>query len=117
MRFRGGGVGHKSTRGATDFFKQDRDRLDTKTTTISSLYDDVANEILEQDNTDEPEDHHVLDEESVEDEEEDYGYVREALEVEAGVEVGQDDVSDHDLGPEDDAEAVDILDEFGYADL
>ncbi|KAF8896765.1 GMC oxidoreductase-domain-containing protein [Gymnopilus junonius] len=30
MRFRGGGVGHKSTRAATDFFKQDRDKLDVK---------------------------------------------------------------------------------------
>jgi hypothetical protein len=28
MRFRGGGVGHKSTRSATDFFKNDRDSLD-----------------------------------------------------------------------------------------
>ena len=28
MRFRGGGVGHKSTRDATDFFKTDRDLLD-----------------------------------------------------------------------------------------
>ena len=28
MRFRGGGVGHKSTREATDFFKRDRDPLD-----------------------------------------------------------------------------------------
>lgn len=30
MRYRGGGVGHKSTREATDFFKNDRDRLDIK---------------------------------------------------------------------------------------
>lgn len=28
MRFRGGGVGHTSTRAATDIFKQDRDILD-----------------------------------------------------------------------------------------
>jgi hypothetical protein len=28
MRFRGGGVGHMSTRAATDFFKNDRDILD-----------------------------------------------------------------------------------------
>ena len=28
MRFRGGGVGHKSTREATDFFKNDRHQLD-----------------------------------------------------------------------------------------
>ncbi|KDR80175.1 hypothetical protein GALMADRAFT_62788 [Galerina marginata CBS 339.88] len=30
MRYRGGGVGHKSTREATDFFKTDRDPLDIK---------------------------------------------------------------------------------------
>lgn len=29
MRFRGGGVGHMSTRAATDVFKHDRDILDT----------------------------------------------------------------------------------------
>lgn len=28
MRFRGGGVGHSATRRATDFFKQDRHKLD-----------------------------------------------------------------------------------------
>ena len=28
MHFRGGGVGHKSTREAMDFFKNDQDRLD-----------------------------------------------------------------------------------------
>jgi hypothetical protein len=30
MRFRGGGVGHTSTRAATDTFKNDRDELDAK---------------------------------------------------------------------------------------
>jgi hypothetical protein len=30
MRFRGGGVGHVSTRVATDIFKEDRDTLDTE---------------------------------------------------------------------------------------
>lgn len=29
MRYRGGGVGHKSTRAATDIFLKDRDKLDT----------------------------------------------------------------------------------------
>jgi hypothetical protein len=122
MRFRGGGVGHKSTRAATDFFKQDRDRLDTNVTTemtsIFKLDDDVAKEIL----NDEPDD----DGNSIVDEEEDYGYVRDDSESEdtgaEGVEVGQDgqddsDVSDQDLGLEDDTEAIDALGEFGYADL
>lgn len=30
MRFRGGGVGHKATRAATDTFKKDRDKLDNE---------------------------------------------------------------------------------------
>lgn len=30
MRFRGGGVGHASTRAATDIFKEDRDTLDAE---------------------------------------------------------------------------------------
>jgi len=123
MRFRGGGVGHKSTREATDFFKRDRDRLDTRKVTTdmptSILDDEMAKEILEQDN-DEPGDDGVVDEE----EENDYGYVRddsESGDSEAGgVEVGQDgqdDDSEQDFGPEDDAEAFDTLDDFGYADL
>jgi len=41
MRFRGGGVGHKSTRDATDFFKADRDPLDLKPSTpVSSELED-----------------------------------------------------------------------------
>jgi hypothetical protein len=36
MRFRGGGVGHKSTRDATDFFKNDRDPLDLKVSVSDS---------------------------------------------------------------------------------
>lgn len=32
MRYRGGGVGHKSTRDATNWFLNDWDRLDTLTT-------------------------------------------------------------------------------------
>ncbi len=33
MCFRGGGVGHRSTRQATDFFKKDHDHLDRQTVT------------------------------------------------------------------------------------
>jgi hypothetical protein len=59
MRFRGGGVGHKSTREATDFFKKDRDHLDT------------------QDKADENQVGYVSEEENAEDEEEDYGYIQD----------------------------------------
>jgi hypothetical protein len=95
--------------------------LDIEVTTdaSSSLYDDMATEILEQDNAGV-----INDEGPVDDEEEDFGYVREDSEGEdseaEGMEVGQDeqdDVSDQDLGPEGDAQGFDILEEFGYADL
>lgn len=36
MCFRGGGIGHKSMRDATDFFKNDRDQLDLKVSTTVS---------------------------------------------------------------------------------
>jgi hypothetical protein len=98
--------------------------LDTKATTDAPLlHDDVA-QAIEQDN--EPVvDGVEVDEAPVnEEEEEDYGYVREDSESETESEAeqvgrpdGEDDFSDQDLGPEDDAGAVDMLDECGYADL
>jgi hypothetical protein len=75
MRFRGGGVGHKSTREATHFFKKDRDRLDT------------------QDKADENQVGYVSEEENAEDEEEDYGYIQDS-DTESG--------DDSDVGLSDD---------------
>ena len=43
MRFRGGGVGHKSTRDAANFFKTDRDPLDNDRHR-ASIDSDVENE-------------------------------------------------------------------------
>lgn len=40
MRFRGGGVGHKSTRVATDSFLTDRDRLDCQVGTMGNEAED-----------------------------------------------------------------------------
>jgi hypothetical protein len=138
MRFRGGGVGHKSTRDATNFFKQDRDRLDmtNAVTTVTagasevSILDDDVVQAIDQDNDETGDD--IVEEVSgneLEDEEDDYGYVKadsdrsedSDSEVEglatAPDKDGRDDISDQDLGPEDDAEAVDVLHEFGYDDL
>ena len=63
MRFRGGGVSHKSTRGATDFFKNDRDCLDKQTVTATQV---------EEDDEEDP-----IGAYNIEDEKEDYGYERE----------------------------------------
>jgi hypothetical protein len=85
MRFRGGGVGHKSTRDATNFFKQDRDRLDVTNavTTVTagasevSILDDDVVQAIDQDNDETGDD--IVEEVSgneLEDEEDDYGYVK-----------------------------------------
>jgi len=45
MRFQGGGIGHKSTREATDKFLQDRDWLDKGTGPIRNSDEDVEDEL------------------------------------------------------------------------
>ena len=105
MRFRGGSVGHKSTREATDFFKKDRDQLDIK----SDIEDDEAMpEILE------PE---PGEEEIEEDEEEVYGSAA-ATDTEESTMGDGDNSADEYFGPEDDGGAVDPdMEALGYADL
>lgn len=78
MRFRGGGIGHQSTREATDFFRNDRDRLDAEAVTATQLLADDSDEGS------------VSGAEDVEDEEEDYGYIQEDLDSD----VASDDQSD-----------------------
>jgi len=106
MRFRGGGVGHKSTREATDAFKKNRDQLDVKSDIEN---DEAMPEILE------PE---PGEEEIEEDEEEDYGYAAATdSEVESAMGDG-DNSADEYFGPEDDGGAVDPdVEALGYADL
>jgi len=106
MRFRGGGVGHKSTREATDSFKKDQDQLDVKSDIEN---DEAMPEILE------PE---PGEEEIEEDEEEDYGYAAATdSEVESAMGDG-DNSADEYFGPEDDGGAVDPdVEALGYADL
>jgi hypothetical protein len=117
MRFRGGGVGHKSTREATDFFKKDRDQMD-----IVTGVDSGAKVVAEEaDDDDEPENSTIVDEEAIDEEEEDYGYAHEYSsdsEGESDGPAGSDTESVHDLGAEDDGGAVGpLMDELGYADL
>jgi hypothetical protein len=106
MRFRGGGVGHKSTREATDSFKKDRDQLDMK----SDIEDDEAMpEVLQ------PE---PGEEEIEEDVEEDYGYAAADSEVDEAMLGDGDNSADEYFGPEDDGGAVDPdMEALGYADL
>ena len=117
MRFRGGGVGHKSTREATDFFKQDRDPLDERVTQDAGFEWDEVDE-------DEPITVEEIDSDELIGEEEDYGYVREDSDSEdesdCDPENGEElDVDEEvDFGPEDDGGAIDAdMDRFGYADL
>ena len=121
MRFRGGGVGHKSTREATNLFKMDRDRLDIGATLDS---DDCDMAIEFDDDSDEPENNEIVNEDTVDQEEEDdYGYMKEDSDSDDTeiAEVDYDDEegdTDEDLGPEDDGGAVDpFMEELGYADL
>ncbi len=65
MCFQGGGVGHKSTRDATDFFKNDCDRFDLKVLTT------VSDSQMEEEETEERVEKN--DEEMNELEKEDYG--------------------------------------------
>jgi len=107
MRFRGGGVGHKSTREATDSFKKDRDQLDIK----SDIEGDEAMPEISEPGPGE--------EEIEEDEEEDYGYAAAMdSEVDESTMGDGDNSADEYFGPEDDGGAVDPdMEALGYADL
>ena len=128
MRFRGGGVGHTSTRTATDQFLKDRDRLDRDNGSMQGGDDadsdeiedgfdgnDVDEAVDEEGNGDdnnlrdsnggdeEPGTRVVNDEGSNGDEEDDYGY-RDLVDEADDEEDSDDeplDVADDALGPED----------------
>jgi hypothetical protein len=115
MRFRGGGVGHKSTREATNSFRGDRDRLDKAQSNIPES-GGGSGEQLEEDM--EVGDGRGTDE----DEEEDFGYVRGESESEEGeaaneFEGDQAEDGDEDFGPEDDGVDPDMMAELGYGSL
>lgn len=107
MRFRGGGVGHKSTRQATDFFMKDRDPIDSTCPSSSNsdseeeMEETVAVEDFEED---------ILSEEE---------YLNSESELDFDDESQASEGSDEgDFGPEDDGGAID---EFtvglGYSEL
>ena len=125
MRFRGGGVGHKSTREATNCFLPDRDALDKgkahkmepvgeQPIIVFSEDDEELDEVIEPEGSDSEQEMQIL-------EEFDYGYAEidsdedwEDLKPE-----GMDDELDGepDLGAEDGEDAVDDKDDLGFADF
>jgi len=129
MRFRGGGVGHKSTREATDAFKKDRDLIDERAQLERRLGVDDEPRADEDDWVDEGDENNNLedldDAESVNEElEEDYGYIQEESDGEPSTDEDLelanqvDEVDDEDFGPEDDGGAVDPdMDDLGYAEM
>jgi hypothetical protein len=142
MRYRGGGVGHKSTRDATDWFLNDRDRLDVLTTAAASD-DDADSELEPDENFEEPEEVEKIayealagleedpnenlnsdseDDEGTNDaefeEEFDYGIHRDASDNEGDEEADEADGDALRVGPEDGASDEEDEDaDFGYADL
>jgi hypothetical protein len=120
MRFRGGGVGHKSTRQATNFFKKDRHTSDLQN--LLERRSDIVEENEEINDSEESEGVEISTEVDVAYEEDDYGYRlgEDQSDAASEEEKGGDDseLGDEDFGPEDDGRAVDSdMEEFGYAEL
>ena len=103
MRFRGGGVGHKSTKEATDFFKNDRDILD-----LPNAMAEDEEPICEQQGAQS----HPEAEEVDENEEEDYGYSLPDSDE------SEDETEDVDVEQVSDGEVLDSdMEELGYSEL
>lgn len=112
MRFRGGGVGHKSTRNATDFFKSDRDKLDLMVSTpVSDMEEEEVEERVEE------RVHH--DEANDTEEEDDYGYnLHENSEAESDLDELREELEEEDLDPEGDGGGIDEdMVALGYSEL
>lgn len=108
MRFRGGGVGHKSTRAATDFFKNDRDPLDLKVSDSDLDEEEIAVEEIEGDAN------------PGSDEENDYGYnLREIPDFESDQDEDPEfEEEEEDYGAEDDGGGIDEdIVALGYSEL
>ena len=121
MRFRGGGVGHKSTtRKATDCFLSDRDRRDLQASMENEAEDDEEDpsnvEVLPDDEDQEPE---AQDEgDGWEDEEDDwveYGLEGEDGGGEGGNNNNDGDLVDDALGPDDGEVDDDDVTDLGFA--
>jgi hypothetical protein len=115
MRFRGGGVGHASTREASDFFKQDRDSRDVKRVLLVDE-DDEDYEMQHEPTLAVPNRSRA----ERDDEEEDYGYNRGQFSDVDDEEADEEDssCSEDEFGAEDDGGEVDELMVLeGYSEL
>ncbi|KAG6870501.1 hypothetical protein C0992_013221, partial [Termitomyces sp. T32_za158] len=128
MRFRGGGVGHKSTQEATNTFLLDRHRNENTTTTgIARPMED--NNELDEEAVDELGSWPHAQEDTLTDEEEDYVYQNpmhqqlqesdsdESKDNSDGFEDSLNDGLDDGLGPEDGEDNAEDEDDWGYAEL
>ena len=119
MRFRGGGVGHKSTRDATNHFLHDRTPAELSRVRVT----DDADEELENANGESDDDN----EGTEVDEEQDFGY--ENPFEEEGLDFGEEEVEEVEeamvdewddldiLGPEDGEAPDGEVEDWGFADL
>ena len=127
MRFRGKGVGHSSTRAATNIFKADRDILDMKShqghqEQGTPLVTEVTEPPDVEEEQDDEEDYSIaakdleadIDEgELSESELIDYGY---ELEDESDLDLDAEDAEEDGEGGEEDDTTLDELDVLSYAD-
>jgi hypothetical protein len=121
MRFRGGGVGHTSTRAATNTFKKDRDALDLKFRQRRASQEQLpvsdvkqpedADDCMSAEDSDDPVDEGQLSESELLD----YGYGQGSdSEEEEGQDEEEEDV---EAGEEDNDVDIDDLAMLGYADF
>ena len=114
MRFRGGGVGHKSTRDATDFFKNDRDKSDL--TVLTPVSESDEEEVEQPDAEIQVELDGLMDS----DEERDYGYdLGENSEYDSDLDGSRDsELEEEDFGAEGDGGGIDEdMVALGYSEL
>ena len=141
MRFRGGGVGHKSTREATNQFLVDCDPMDIRfgqqpesedlehgnsvtdsDSTNSKEEEDLGLELISVDNSESENDTEDLENR----EEEDYGYIihDSDSDLEPGIDLDSDDDLEYtnqqgldSLGAEDGIDISDPVEDLGFAEL
>lgn len=106
MRFRGGGVGHKSTREVTDQFLTDLNPMDIhpEQQDLESDSEDSSDSIMEENSND-----------SEETGGEDYGYHNSGSESDGSME--WQDIDDDSLGAEDGVDVASVVEDLGFAEL
>ncbi|KAG6882409.1 hypothetical protein C0992_011764 [Termitomyces sp. T32_za158] len=134
MRFRGGGIGHKSTHEATNTFLSDRHRSDMTSSGTANTTSEMVGPMEDDNELDEENNKLGLQlhaqEETLTDEEEDYVYknpmhqqLQESDSNESrnnsddGFEDGSDNGLDDGLGPEDGEDDAEDEGDWGYAEL